>query len=112
MTKHLWKKGESGNPKGRPKEGFSFAALIKAEGDRKDQESNKKKKRRIIEIAYEQALKGDARAREWLADRAEGRSPEFVYTGEIDSEVREIGFNHKKNGKPEKVESRSGKNSE
>lgn len=31
--KTAWKKGQSGNPKGRPKDGESWAAIIKAVGD-------------------------------------------------------------------------------
>jgi len=30
---HAWKKGQSGNPKGAPKRGFSWAELIKEYGD-------------------------------------------------------------------------------
>jgi hypothetical protein len=33
VPKTAWKKGQSGNPKGRPKDGESWSAIIKAVGD-------------------------------------------------------------------------------
>ena len=61
-----FKKGQSGNPNGRPKAGKSFAERIRETLSDEDWEA-------IINKAKDQARDGDKSARDFLADRTEGK---------------------------------------
>jgi len=60
-----FKKGQSGNPKGRPKKGFAIAELIEAKVTDKDWAD-------ILAKAVEQAKLGDKAARDYLSNRRDG----------------------------------------
>jgi hypothetical protein len=66
-----FKKGESGNPKGRPPAGKSFAERIRETVSDEDWT-------KIIEKATEQALTGDKAARDFLLDRTEGKPNQSI----------------------------------
>jgi len=61
-----FKKGQSGNPKGRPKKGFAISDRIRKAVSDEDWEA-------IILKATEQAKEGDKSARDFLVDRTDGK---------------------------------------
>ena len=67
-----WKKGESGNPKGRPKKIPELRELLaNVLGDQKD---GKTAAEAILMALRNKAIKGDVRAAELLLDRAYGKA--------------------------------------
>ena len=67
-----WKKGESGNPKGRPKKIPELRELLaNVLGDEKD---GKTAAEAILMALRNKAIKGDVRAAELLLDRAYGKA--------------------------------------
>lgn len=62
-----WKKGQSGNPKGRPPVGRAFAEALRAVGE---EDGNLEAVARMV---WERARGGDMRAVGMLADRLDGK---------------------------------------
>ena len=60
-----FKKGQSGNPGGRPK-WKQITEILKSE-------KNQEKLEEMINVVFERALEGDMRAVEFIADRLEGK---------------------------------------
>lgn len=79
---HKWKKGQTGNPNGRPRKLPELKELLaNVLGEEKD---GKTRAERIIEAACKKAEKGDIRAGEWLFDRGWGKAAVNVdLTGEV-----------------------------
>jgi hypothetical protein len=67
-----WKKGESGNPKGRLTEKV-FADTLRIVMRETDEVSGKLKLRRIVEKLAEAAIEGQAWAIQQIADRLDGK---------------------------------------
>ena len=74
-----FKKGISGNPKGRTKREFCIPEILRDQGNRI---LDPKTKQTFIESmclkAWEQAVKGDKDARSWITDRMEGKATQFM----------------------------------
>jgi hypothetical protein len=71
LSKYQWKKGQSGNPKGRPKKLPDLKELlISVLGDTKE---GKTAMEAVLLSIRAKALKGDTRAAELLLDRAYGK---------------------------------------
>ena len=92
-------KGESGNPKGRPKKGTTWKETItrltnQARIDEVDPKRQKKRvKELIIKKQIELALAGDKHATKFLAEREEGMPRQSIdYTEHELDDVVEIGF--------------------
>jgi len=68
---HKWKKGQSGNPAGRPKLPNLQEILAKVLGDEKDEKSAAEA---ILAAMRSKAIRGDVRAAELLLDRAYGKA--------------------------------------
>jgi Family of unknown function (DUF5681) len=67
-----WKKGESGNPKGRMTEKV-FADTLRIVMAETDEASGKRKLRRIVEKLAEAAIEGESWAILQVADRLDGK---------------------------------------
>jgi hypothetical protein len=91
-----WKPGESGNPKGRPKNGESLTSLLRELVFSAC--PNDPERRRFAELlvrrVLQEALKGDLRSFKEICNRLEGRVPfpiERVVPKEPDRRVRPSG---------------------
>lgn len=69
--------GVSGNPRGRPKKGGTFAELLERELARSFQDGVSKKER-MVEVAVAEACKGQLDALKWIAERTEGKVTDKV----------------------------------
>lgn len=69
-----WKKGQSGNPNGRR---GSLKDIIDKIGDEKDQEGLSKREK-VMKKVWSMAMRGDMKAIQFLADRAEGKAKEYI----------------------------------
>jgi len=61
-----WKKGESGNPAGRPPRGSAWAELAREIGD--EIVGGVPRRRQVLLAVYDRAMGGDLRAAEFLAE--------------------------------------------
>lgn len=76
-----FKPGQSGNPKGRPKKEFSIANILESmlnNPDPFDPEQKRTALEAICKKAIALAIGGDKDARNWVADRFEGKALERV----------------------------------
>lgn len=92
-----WKKGQSGNPKGRPKKGKAFSDIarqllsakkidirftVPINGEFKTKrlyvDSDKSVYHGLVGVLISEGLKGNVQAIKELIDRAEGKAREFV----------------------------------
>lgn len=69
---YLFKKGQSGNPKGRPKLGTSLAELLRLKGE--EEGANEK----IAEAVVKKAMDGDTVAAKLFWDRGYGQAPQVM----------------------------------
>ena len=67
-----WKKGQSGNPLGRPRE-QAFGDAIRMVVSEDCPKTGKRKLRRLADKLYEQAMKGEGWAMCQIADRLDGK---------------------------------------
>ena len=87
-----FKKGQSGNPKGRPKLPDLSAAIAKVLSEEKDGLTALDA---ILAALRAKAAKGDVRAAQELLDRGFGKSKQFIDHGLSDS-IQEIKINVKR----------------
>ena len=74
--KPRWKKGESGNPNGRPKKGTAIADILNAKGDEVDDDGLTNREIMLHKV-YDKAVKhGDLKSVMFISDRTEGRAVE------------------------------------
>ena len=102
-----FKKGQSGNPKGRPKKGLSWAEAFRELGEKKkieicftDKENKKVEwqyksktnlRKAIVSIVYMHALKGDIKAIQLIVDRVEGKPIQPMdHSGELNENIQVI----------------------
>lgn len=79
IEKHKWKKGQTGNPKGRPKKIPELKEILaNVLGDEKD---GKTAAEAILMGLRAKAIKGDVRAAELLLDRAYGKAKSELELG-------------------------------
>lgn len=87
-----WKKGESGNPKGRKPSGETIADFFRAFVEELDPVKKKERRLLLLEKAYKQALAGNKESpkyMELLFNRAYGRPQETIdLKGEITYTVK------------------------
>ena len=75
-----WKPGESGNPKGRPSKGKSWASMLDKIGEEVIQVQKKgmSRKEAICRVLYNNAASGDNTAIQALMDRMEGKAKQSI----------------------------------
>ena len=86
-----FKKGQSGNPKGRPKKGHAIADILNEIGEEKVTVNGLEttKKRVVLMKVYAEALKGQNWAVHFIADRTEGKAVEKI---EVNDTTIRVGF--------------------
>lgn len=67
-----WKKGQSGNPSGGPKD-KAFADAVRLVVNEDDPQTGRLKLRRLAEKLYEEAMNGEGWAMCQIADRLDGK---------------------------------------
>ena len=72
-----FQRGASGNPRGRPRKGGTFAELLARELARASEDGTSKKER-MVAVAVEAACNGELDALKWIADRTEGKTPDHL----------------------------------
>ena len=86
---HRWKKGESGNPNGRPKKEYAIPDMLRsilAEDDKMIAEKRSNLES-ICRTAVNQAKGGDKDARNWISDRTEGKAIDRIIQKIDDDEL-------------------------
>ena len=78
LVKHQWKKGESGNPNGRPKSGFALNEYITELANIPVGRSKKTMLEAVVSKVYKEALNGNMTAVNFLADRILGRPNQSI----------------------------------
>jgi hypothetical protein len=66
----MWKKGQSGNPKGAPRKDFSWRSLIIQVAEEFDQTTNKKNKIEVVRSVFRQAKAGNVNAAKLLMEKS------------------------------------------
>lgn len=80
LRPHWWKKGQTGNPGGRPKK---IPEITKLLAEVLGEEDGMNMAHEILKVIRKKALEGDIRAAEVLLDRAYGKATAKI---ELDSE--------------------------
>ena len=77
LVKHQCKKGQSGNPNGRPKSGFALNEYI-TDLANVELEDKKTMLEAVVGKVYEEALDGNMTAISFLADRVLGKASQSI----------------------------------
>jgi len=80
-----WKKGQSGNPKGRPKSGFALNEYI-TDLANVELEDKKTMLEAVVGKVYEEALDGNMSAINFLADRILGKPSQSIGIKDVSDE--------------------------
>ena len=75
-----WKKGESGNPKGRPKNPQAITSQLRLLLKERDPETRATKLRLVIEALYEAAVAGNVPAMIHIFERLDGKVVQTITT--------------------------------
>lgn len=67
-----WKPGQSGNPKGRPPKGWSWAELLEEVGEQVEEKSGKKFKELVSKRLWVECVNGNISAIKELMNRMDG----------------------------------------
>lgn len=86
IAKHKFKKGQTGNPNGRPKSLPAIKELLSEVLS--DEVSGVDAAKRILRVIRNKALKGDLKAAELIMDRAYGKPKQ-----EIETTVQAVNYN-------------------
>ena len=80
-----WAKGQSGNPKGRPKKEICIPDILSKIGLQTITIKGKTftKRELMLKRVYDMAMSGEAWAVNFIADRTEGKVKEFIQTEDV-----------------------------
>lgn len=82
-----FKKGVSGNPKGRPLKEYCLTDILKEQGDKNDPANDRiKRKEAIAQKLWDMAMEGDVTALKYIYDRIDGK-PLQTIEGHIDADI-------------------------
>lgn len=89
MKKVQFKKGQSGNPKGRPKKGSAIADILNEIGKETIEVDGRKitKREAVMKKVYAEAIKGNNWAVQFIADRTEGKAIDRIILPYSDDEM-------------------------
>ena len=94
LVKHQWKKGESGNPNGRPKSGFALNEYITELANIPVGRSKKTMLEAVVSKVYKEALNGNMTAVNFLADRVLGKANQSIAVRDAtDEPIKVFDFN-------------------
>jgi hypothetical protein len=94
LVKHQWKKGQSGNPNGRPKSGFALNEYITELANIPVGRSKKTMLESVVSKVYEEALNGNMTAVNFLADRILGKANQSIAVRDAtDEPIKVFDFN-------------------
>ena len=84
-----WAKGTSGNPNGRPKKEHCIPDMLRVLLDEQDNliQDERTNLESILRMAISQAKGGDRDARNFIADRTEGKAIDRILTQQVDDEL-------------------------
>lgn len=90
-----FKKGQSGNPKGRPKNTKTFTEVLRQEADELLKDQGITKYEALAKVLFSKAGKGDLKAIDMIMDRIDGKPRQAVeLSGDenkpVVSEVRRV----------------------
>ena len=85
LVKYQWKKGQSGNPNGRPKSGFALNEYI-TDLANVELEDKKTMLEAVVGKVYEEALDGNMTAINFLADRILGKPSQSIGIKDVSDE--------------------------
>lgn len=85
LVKYQWKKGQSGNPNGRPKSGFALNEYI-TDLANVELEDKKTMLEAVVSKVYEEALDGNMTAINFLADRILGKPSQSIGIKDVSDE--------------------------
>ena len=89
LVKHQWKKGQSGNPNGRPKSGFALNEYI-TELANVELEDKKTMLEAVVGKVYEEALDGNMTAINFLADRVLGKPSQQIGIKDVSDDTIKV----------------------
>lgn len=75
---HLWKPGQSGNPKGRPKGSRHFSTLIREAITKVAEDTGTSDDKEIVRALVEKAKAGDLKAVDMVLDRVDGKAEQTI----------------------------------
>ena len=84
VTGKGWKKGQSGNPKGRPPKVKSIPDILQKIGDEEGTVEGHSRLEVVMRQVYNYAIEGKAWAVQFIADRTEGKALERVQVQEFE----------------------------
>ena len=73
-----WKKGESGNPNGRPRKNRALSDLLRTVGGKKPDGKDQPNKRLLAETLWTMAVGGDVAAARLIYEYVDGKPPQRV----------------------------------
>jgi hypothetical protein len=79
-----FKKGQSGNPNGRPKKINTIPDILRKIGEEEGAANGNTKLEVVMRKIFQYALEGKSWAVQFIADRTEGKAIERLQTTEID----------------------------
>ena len=85
ITGKGWKKGQSGNPNGRPKSGFALNEYI-TDLANVELEDKKTMLESVVNTVYQEALSGNMTAVNFLADRILGKPSQSIGIKDVSDE--------------------------